>query len=165
MIELSVVRDLVTIFGVLAAFTYYVMTVQNANKVRKTQLFMSLYEMFETEESLRKNMKLRFEWDWSDYDDFMSKYGREANPEAMATLLAFQNSLAKVGLLLSEGMIDVDNVYSMMRNTVVSNWERYEPVNIGIREQMNYPSWMENYEYLYREIKKIDAKRFPELNK
>jgi hypothetical protein len=154
MIELSVVRDLVTIFGVIAALT---------NKVRKTQLFLSLYEMFESKEAQRTSMKLVLEWEWSDYDDWYSKYGPEINLEAAATLTAFQSRQAKVGLLVKKGMIDIDTVYSMMRTAVVSNWEKYEPITLGIRERMNFPNWMENQEYLYNEIKKIETKRFPEL--
>jgi predicted small secreted protein len=41
MIELSTlqaVREVVTIVGVVAGLTYYVLTVQNANKARKIQL-------------------------------------------------------------------------------------------------------------------------------
>lgn len=34
MVELSTIRDLVTIFGVIAGFTYYVLTVRNANRAR-----------------------------------------------------------------------------------------------------------------------------------
>ena len=34
MIELGMIRDLVTIFGVIAAFTYYALTVRNANEAR-----------------------------------------------------------------------------------------------------------------------------------
>ncbi len=36
MIELSVARDLVAIFGVIGGFSYYVMTVRNARKALKT---------------------------------------------------------------------------------------------------------------------------------
>jgi hypothetical protein len=31
MVELSVIRDLLAIFGVIAGFSYYVLTVRNAN--------------------------------------------------------------------------------------------------------------------------------------
>jgi hypothetical protein len=38
MIELSVVRDLVAIFGVIAGFSYYVLTVRNAQRNQQHQL-------------------------------------------------------------------------------------------------------------------------------
>ena len=43
MIELSVIRDLVAIFGVIAGFSYYVVTVRNQNRARQAQLFMQIF--------------------------------------------------------------------------------------------------------------------------
>ena len=37
MVELSVVRDIVAIFGVIAGFTYYVLTVRNTSKVSQKE--------------------------------------------------------------------------------------------------------------------------------
>ena len=37
MIELSTIRDLVAIFGVVAGFSYYVLTVRNAQKGKLTE--------------------------------------------------------------------------------------------------------------------------------
>jgi len=46
-----VIRDLVAIFGVIAGFTYYVMTVRNSQRMqqmtletRQAQLFMQVYD-------------------------------------------------------------------------------------------------------------------------
>ena len=50
MIEISMVRDLVAIFGVIAGFSYYVLVVRNAQRTRemsleaqKTQIFLQIY--------------------------------------------------------------------------------------------------------------------------
>jgi hypothetical protein len=37
LVELSTIRDLVAIFGVVAGFSYYVLTVRNAKKKVKTK--------------------------------------------------------------------------------------------------------------------------------
>jgi hypothetical protein len=46
MIEISMVRDLVAIFGVLAGFTYYVLTVRNSQKMQKMQLETRQAQLF-----------------------------------------------------------------------------------------------------------------------
>jgi hypothetical protein len=58
MIELSTIRDLVAIFGVIAGFSYYVITVrtnqrnqQNQLETRQAQLFWNIYDKFETREN------------------------------------------------------------------------------------------------------------------
>ena len=57
MIELSVIRDLVAIFGVIAGFSYYVLTVRNAQRnqqhqleTRQAQLFMNVFNTFASKE-------------------------------------------------------------------------------------------------------------------
>ena len=49
----SMIRDLVAIFGVIAGFTYYVLTVKNTRKnqqlqleTRQAQLFMQIFQEF-----------------------------------------------------------------------------------------------------------------------
>ena len=50
---LSMIRDIVTIFGVIAGFSYYVMTVRNSTKARKTQLLMQLRSLYLDKEWLK----------------------------------------------------------------------------------------------------------------
>jgi len=38
MIDVSVIRDLVAIFGVIAGFSYYVITVRNTNRARRKDI-------------------------------------------------------------------------------------------------------------------------------
>lgn len=91
MIELSMIRDLVAIFGVLAGFSYYVLTVRANQKnqelalksqqqqleTRQAQLFMPLYSNVHDREFLKTIIPILLEWEWTDYDDFHSKYGTQ----------------------------------------------------------------------------------------
>ena len=76
MIELSVIRDLVAIFGVIAGFSYYVLTVRNAQRTRdltlkaqeqavetrQLQLFMQLYEKTLAKENWAAYQEILNEW-------------------------------------------------------------------------------------------------------
>jgi len=51
------VRDVVAIFGVIAGFTYYVLTVRSSQRTqrqqletRQAQLFMQLYRLYDTKD-------------------------------------------------------------------------------------------------------------------
>jgi len=70
MIELSVTRDLVAIFGVIAGFSYYVLTVRNQNRTRQAQLFMQMYNRWNTLE-LRTQFDIVMNADWNDYEGFI----------------------------------------------------------------------------------------------
>jgi hypothetical protein len=41
LVELSTIRDLVAIFGVVAGFSYYVLTVRNAKKSQDERIYCS----------------------------------------------------------------------------------------------------------------------------
>ena len=91
MIELSVVRDVVAIFGVIAGFTYYVINVRYSQRMqqiqletRQSQLFMPIYMQYYEKDFLKNYRDIVSNWEWSDYNDFMEKYGPNTNPEAFA---------------------------------------------------------------------------------
>ncbi len=71
-------RDIVAIFGVIAGLSYYILTIRNANKVRKTQTLMQLREQLLTKEWLDDYTEL-LEAEYSDYDDFLRKYDSSVN--------------------------------------------------------------------------------------
>ena len=56
-VTLQMVRDVVAIFGVIAGFTYYVLTVRSSQRTqrqqletRQAQLFMQLYRLYDTKD-------------------------------------------------------------------------------------------------------------------
>ena len=83
MVELSLIRDFVAIFGVIAGFSYYVLTVRNQIKTRQAQLFYSLNRDFTEYNSWLRNREL-FYMEWDDYDDFEKKFGSNTNPVSYA---------------------------------------------------------------------------------
>ena len=178
---LQVVRDLVAIFGVIAGFSYYVMTVRNAQKTRElslkaqeltlkaqeqaletrqAQLYMNLYATYHSPEFRELLYKIMFHQEWKDYDEWKEKYGEENYQELVAfgSVMGYFNGL---GLLVRKGLIDVDTVYELLSSFVLWVWEKHLPIVQVKRDESNRPFWNE-FEYLYNEIMKIDQQH-PEL--
>ena len=107
---LSVIRDIVTIFGVLAGFSYYVMTVRNSNKARKTQILMQLRSLYLDKEWLLDYADL-LETEWTSLEDYDKKYDSTVNPEHMAKRFRLWEYLDGVGYLLHENLIERESVY------------------------------------------------------
>lgn len=76
MIELSVIRDLVAIFGGKAGFSHYVLTVRATNRNRRIQLITNLMTGLTSFEGTRRGEEL-LSLEWKDYDDFDEKYGND----------------------------------------------------------------------------------------
>ena len=80
MIELSLIRDLVAIFGVIAGFSYYVLTVRMNQRTMRLNLTNNLIQQMTNDEFLSKTLELGY-MEWENYDDFEKKYGSDTNPE------------------------------------------------------------------------------------
>lgn len=158
---LQVVRDLVAIFGVIAGFTYYVLIVRNSQRTqhlqletRQAQLFMTVYNNFTSTRFHPQGNAIRFQWELSDFDNFIEKYGPEKNLEAWADLLSVVTVFEGVGLLVKKKLVDVNMVGELMSGLITRTWERIEPIIIEYRERFNWPQALRSFETLYNEMKK-----------
>ena len=103
---------------------------------------------------------------WDDYDDFVKKYGLEGWEERVPfTHMNFYYE--EIGVLLEEGLIDVNLVIQLIGSPFRLYWEKFEPIVLERRIRDNNPTYFDNMEYLYNEIKKLRGHQwkewFPEL--
>jgi hypothetical protein len=165
MIELSVIRDLVAIFGVIAGFTYYVMTVRNSQRMqqmtletRQAQLFMQVYDRWASRDMTKMEYEFQ-QWEWDDYDDYVSKYHDLENRSLRTTIGKYYEG---IGVLVKRGLIDPTFVDDLMSSAIMKYWEKYEPIAKEDRKRW-MPMAAEYQEYLYTMIKPIVEIQYPEL--
>lgn len=163
---LQVVRDLVAIFGVIAGFTYYVMTVRNSQRMQKmqletrqAQLFMQVYNRWADREMTKLEWEFQ-EWEWDDYDDYVRKYHADLENRSLRTTLG--KYYEGIGVLVKRGLIDPTFVDDLMSSAILRYWEKYEPIAKEDRKRW-MPMAAEYQEYLYTVIKPIAEKQHPEL--
>ena len=166
MIELSVIRDLVAIFGVIAGFSYYVLTVRNNQRnqrqqleTRQAQLFMNLFNTFASKEYQKDKEQMTTVWEWKDYDDFFAKYGPDINPDDHAIWDMNLQWMEGVGVLVRRGLIDPKLVYDIMYGSIIAFWEKHETIIQGLRERSTMPQTLSDLEYIYRQMEAIREKR------
>jgi hypothetical protein len=168
----SMIRDIVAIFGVMAGFTYYVLTVRNAQRTREltlkaqenaletrqTQLFMNIYQTFQNKDFQQDYLETIYERHWEDYEDFMTKYGTGSGSEVSVRMSIFnlENFFEGLGVLVYRNQIDISLIDDLMRSYVVNFWEKWRTVAFGARDDMN-PFVAEWTEYLYNELMKIES--------
>jgi len=162
MIELSTlqaVREIVTIVGVIAGLSYYVLTVQNATKARKTQVLMQLRDRATSKEWLKDFSEL-LESEWTDYDDYRRKYIATQNSDFYAKRYAMWEYLDGVGYLLHENLIDRESLYSLSQGMgAVVMWRKWKTIVEEQRKAYDYPDWWVWFEYLAEEMSKMRVER------
>ena len=163
MVELSTIRDVVTIVGVIAGFSYYVLSVWNQNRTRQAQLFMQIFDRLNAKESRKQLGEFIWVWEWTDFDDFWDKYGPVGNIDDWASFNSFNVYYEGIGVMIKRGLIDPTFVDDIMSGEIIRVWEKFEPVVIEWRKRQNWPQAFEWNEYLYNEIKSIVEQQHPEL--
>jgi len=156
MIELSTIRDLVAIFGVIAGFTYYVLTVRHQNSSRKAQLFMEMYRDFKRPDVQKAFHDIVNVWQWESFEDFQEKYGTSNWDEHNKYMLVY-SIYEGLGVLIYRELIDVKMIDELMRSYVTRFWEKIGPIMVEVRTRHDVPLVAEWTEYLYKEVKPIES--------
>ncbi len=165
MVELSVIRDLVAIFGVIAGFSYYVLTVRNSQRTqrqqletRQAQLFMQLYQDLLSENNMRSLLDL-MNMEWEDFDDFERKLGSDNNPDSFVKRTSIWFRMNGIGLLLRDGLIDSEKVFDLLGTWIIWLWMKWESIIKELRVRYHQPEIYTEFEYLADEMRRIRLRR------
>jgi hypothetical protein len=115
--------------------------------------FMDLYDASRETEFQQNMGEVLYRYQWTDYEDFVSKYSAEANLEAWAKVQSLAQYFESVGVFVNEGSIDIGRVSQLLGNQIISVWEKLKDVIIGQREREMNPSIYSSFERLYYAIK------------
>jgi hypothetical protein len=152
-INLSILRDIVTIFGVAIGFSYYILNLRNGRETRQAQLFSQIHNQWNNKEFIKKFMEILNLWSWSNEDDFWDKYGQILNVDAYVSFITVLWYFEFVGVLLRRRLLDINLVDALYSDRYVQFWEKYESILQGLREDFKNPHYYRNSEYLYTRLK------------
>lgn len=162
LIELSALqafREVVTIVGVIAGLTYYVLTVQNANKARKIQLTLRMAGQWQDREVSLLSLEL-LEMRWEDYEDFRRKYDSTVNHDNYSKRTSLFNIFSEIGYLLKQNLVDIDTVYDITGGySPLLMWNKFRPIILKQREIYVDPTRNQWFEYLVTELSRERVKR------
>lgn len=158
MISFQDLTSAVQAIGLVVAFSYYILTIRNANKTRQAQLFMQIYNIFNTEKFMDYTTQL-VSMKWDDYDDYMKKYGPTTNPKAFQAMGSMAGYLEGIGIMVNKGLLDISLVENLMARHIVGWWEKMHTITEAYRLRFKRPDIDIWTEYLYNEIKKREEKR------
>ena len=154
MIELSVIRDLIAIFGVIAGFSYYVLTVKNANLTRKQALAREITQFLSDRDNVREFMELLL-MEWDDFDDYVRKFDSTVNIDNYTKRSILWNQFNRMGYEVYQGNIDIETVYNLLAYPSIRwFWNKFKPIILEDRKRYGSPDYMKWMEYLIDELAK-----------
>ena len=156
---------IVSVLGLAASITYYAIVLGNANKTqqqqletRQTQLFMDIYKTVTTVE-FNKIYQEMLGAEWSDYEDYLEKYGPIKNTEASAKRFTTWQVYNGIGFLVMEDYVDIEKVEILYGGSgPIMLWNKWKPIILDLRERMESPMFMLGFENLARLLEERRAR-------
>ena len=159
MVDIQTISVSLAALGILVASTYYILTLRNQNRTRQAQLFMQLHSQFNSSEFNKATDEIFFSWDWTDYDDFMRKYGPETNIDAWAFWGSVFEYFHGVSVMVEQGLIDAHLIYELMSGPILRYWQKVEPLLKERRKHLDFPDAIDSVEYLAQKMIMIRDKK------
>ena len=69
MVTLDHLLNILPFVSIIIIGTYYSLQIRTQNKTRQAQLFMGIYNYFTSTKFHRQGNAIRYQWEWSDFDD------------------------------------------------------------------------------------------------
>jgi hypothetical protein len=162
---LDTVLQIIPALSVSIAAIYYAFNIRHQKKTRQAQLFMQLYSQFNTSEFNKATDEIFFSWDWTDYDDFMRKYGPETNMDAWSFWGSVFEYFHGVSVLVEQRLIDAHLVYELMSGPILRYWEKVEPIFKERRKHLSFPDAIDSVDHLAQEMILIRDKKLASTTK
>jgi len=122
--------------------------------IAEDERFMELYNASREPEFQRTMAEVLYQYQWTDYNDFQSKYGPEVNVDAWAKVQSLAQYFEGIGVFVDEGSIDIGCPTRLIGNQSISTWDKLKDVIMGQRQRELNPSIYGSFERLYYAIKK-----------
>jgi hypothetical protein len=163
MVDITEISAMAVAAGVLVGVVYYVLEIRHQSKMRQAEietrqadLLMRIYSTFGSEE-FQKALTKTINMDFKDFNDFVRKYssptGFSEKPESIAlgtVCILFE----EIGVLLHRKLIDLGLVDDLFGYVAILVWEKVKPVVEEWRRQYQISRSMQQFEYLYNELKR-----------
>ena len=164
--EIQAAYYMVAATGVLVAAIYYVYNVSVTQRNMKTnletrqiQLLMDYNKELNESFSSMKNYMDMMSAEWSDFEDYIAKYSPRVDPEGCAYRLRAWRRSHFFGLMVRDGLIDIETFVEYAGDAPVSVWEKYKGVIEEYRRRFHFPSYMIGLEYLAEEINRYRVRK------
>ena len=120
---------------------------------------LELVRFMTDEKFSRAVTDILWRWQWTDYDDYWSKYSPRSDPDANVTRRLARDYYVGLASLVRSGAASIEQIYELNPSGVTRYWEKIGPIAREFRRRNEYPDYLEPVEYLADEMEKIRERR------
>ena len=158
-ITLPLMLDTIRTAGIIVGIIYYLSIMRNQSKTREAQFLLQLNQVFQDKEAI-KDWHDVLAMEVHDYQDFLDKYDSSVNMENYLQRSRIYRMLNTFGQLLKKGLVSPETVYDGISGGFIEDmWDKHSVIIRGIRERNEKPHYLDGFESLVEEMKKVDNYR------
>jgi hypothetical protein len=143
--DIATISTIVAAVSVVVGVVFTILEIRHMAKTRRTEFILKIYERFGSKEIVDAVMKIGSKFD--SLDDYIKRNGLT---DTVQVLEIFD----EVGVLLEQGLVDINLVDSLFSPSVTEEWESniLRLIN-GLRKRSNQPSFFGHAEYLFKRLR------------
>ena len=122
---------------------------------------MELYDASRETEFQENMAEVLYQFKWTDYEDFLSKYGPEMNVRAWAKIQSLAQYFEGIGVFIEEESVSIGRVHRLLSTQIIRCWEKLESVIMEQRRRELHPNIYNSFEQLYYTIKRYQQQGPP----
>ena len=156
--EIQTAYYMIAATGVLIAAIYYIITLRNANKLRRRDMVLQrLQAPIQFYDAYWSVMMMT---DWNTLVEFYQKYGPVTNKDAIIKLNYITNHFNALGTLVEDGIVTPEEIFRLyLPYTIINVYEKFQPILMRNRIRpdgvVHNPGAFKGYELLYNEAKRL----------
>ena len=127
---------------------------QQALETRQAQLFMEVYNRWNSRDIVKAYGMTRYEYHYDTFDEYLQKYHISANPEAWTDMMTLNTFYEGLGVLVKKGLIDISLVEDLFSQRIIAFWDKGKSMIETVRQFTNDPTQYDSIEYLYNVMKR-----------
>ena len=157
---IETIAVVLTGLSITASIIYYASILRNTNKARlREQIHLRV-----------QSADLPYSKAWTNVmfkkattnEEFQKIFNPINNPELFAEMIFIRQRYQSLGIMLKEGAVEPSLLYKIHPpHSIIVAWEHFKLNTFARRAEINDPTHMSEFEYLYNETKK----RFPDIKR
>jgi len=152
--DLQTISIIVAAVSVVIGVIMSMLSLRNYAKSRRASIFLDFHKQAD-QEFLEDLFEVVGEWSWSDYEEFLAKYGPTTNPKNWAKFVRVGSFFDSMGKLIEEKITDAELIPEAMAVIAMAWWEKIEPIQVDIARRWRYSGSLDSSKTLYDKLKKI----------
>jgi hypothetical protein len=153
-LDLQTVSIIIAALSVVIGVVMSILSLRNYAKSRRASIFLDFHKQAD-QEFLEDIFEVIGEWSWSNYNEFLAKYGPTASPKNWAKFIHVGSFFDSMGKLLEDRITDAELIPEALAVIAMAWWEKIEPIQSDVAKRWRYSGSLDSSKILYNKLKKI----------